>query len=99
MIFQRVKSIEHFFAAFDEKIGLQKLEVIQVNDSKDTLGSGRDRHENIGEGNIPPETFQLYVNQPETKSLPFILEVPGFDVGKKGPDKENIDRFRAFGSA
>ncbi len=85
------EAYDRFFDNFDTSIGLEKLVVIQVNDSKDTLGSFRDRHENIGEGNIPPETFRLYVNEQATKNIPFILETPGFD--KKGPDKKNIDRF------
>ncbi|HRN96732.1 MAG TPA: deoxyribonuclease IV [Candidatus Levybacteria bacterium] len=83
------KSFEQFFLEFDKKIGLEKLEVIHMNDSKDSLGSNRDRHENIGEGQISPEVFTQLLNHPITKDLPFILEVPGFD--KKGPDKKNID--------
>ena len=85
---------EKFFSDFDTKIGLQKLEVFQVNDSKDTLGSFRDRHENIGEGNIPQSTFELLVNHPVTRDIPFILEVPGVD--KEGPNKENVDRLKSF---
>lgn len=85
-----------FIDSFDSSVGLENLVVIQVNDSKDPLGSFRDRHENIGEGTIPPETFRLYLNEPETKNLPFILETPGFD--KKGPDKKNLDLFKNFRS-
>jgi deoxyribonuclease IV len=88
---------KRFFSDFDAKIGLNKLELIQVNDSKDTLGSGRDRHENIGEGNIPTETFVLYLNEPETQNLPFILEVPG--ENKEGPDKKNVAALRKLSRA
>lgn len=77
-----------YFLEFDHKVGLDKLEVFQVNDSKDTLGSFRDRHENIGEGNIPLEEFRLLLNNPKTRDIPFILEVPGED--KKGPDARNV---------
>jgi apurinic endonuclease APN1 len=87
-------SFDTYISEFDEKIGLNRLEVFQINDSKDPLGSYRDRHENIGEGTIPPETFRLLLNDPRTKKLPFILETPGFD--KTGPDKENVDRLKAF---
>ncbi len=79
---------EAFFEEFDQKVGMEKLEVFQVNDSKDPLGSFRDRHENIGMGQIPMEEFRLLVNSPLTKDKPMVLEVPGQD--KKGPDKENI---------
>jgi len=77
-----------FFEEFDQKVGIEKLEVFQVNDSRDPLGSFRDRHENIGEGTIPLEEFRLLVNSPLTSTLPLILEVPGTD--KKGPDENSI---------
>jgi len=83
-----------FFEYFDKHIGIQKLEVFQINDSKDVLGSFRDRHENIGEGTIPNETFRLLTNEQITKYIPFILEVPG--VEKKGPNKEQIEKFTSF---
>lgn len=85
---------EKFFSKFDKEIGLKLLNVIQINDSKDQLGSFRDRHENIEEGTIPPETFRLLLTDLRTKDLPFILETPGFD--KNGPDKENVDRLKSL---
>lgn len=85
---------KQYFDDFEEKVGLDKLELFQINDSKDTLGSFRDRHENLGFGQIPKEEFRLLVNSPLTKDLPMILEVPGLD--KKGPDKENVKRFKAY---
>lgn len=88
------EKFDAFFTDFDEKIGLSKLEVFQVNDSKDSLGSFRDRHENIGEGTIPSETFKLLINDLRTRDIPFILETPGFD--KKGPDKKNVDLLKAY---
>lgn len=78
-----------YFSEFSEKIGTEKLEVLQINDSKDNLGSYRDRHENLGQGNIPMEEFRLIVNENETKNLPLILEVPGFN--KQGPDRQNLE--------
>ena len=78
-----------FFEKFDQLIGLEKLEVFQVNDSKDSLGSFRDRHENIGKGTIGLETFRLLLNNSLTKNIPFILEVPG--ENKSGPNKANVD--------
>jgi apurinic endonuclease APN1 len=83
------EKFDRFFDEFDTKVGLENLEVFQVNDSKDALGSFRDRHENIGEGQIPFEVFRLLLNDTRTKHLPFILEVPGEE--KKGPDKKNIN--------
>lgn len=83
------EKFEKFFEEFDQKVGMEKLEVFQINDSKDELGSFRDRHENLGMGQIPMEEFRLLVNSPLTKDIPMILEVPGLD--KKGPDKANVD--------
>lgn len=88
------EKFEKFFEEFDQKVGIEKLEVFQINDSKDELGSFRDRHENLGMGQIPSEEFRLLINSPITKEKPFILEVPGFE--KKGPDSENIDRFESY---
>ena len=81
--------IEKFIKDFDHKIGLNKLAVWHLNDSRDDFDSGHDRHENIGEGAIGKEEFQLILNHPKLKNLPFIIETPGFD--NKGPDKKNLD--------
>jgi deoxyribonuclease-4 len=78
-----------FFKEFDTKIGLNKLIVFHINDSRDPFNSGRDRHENIGEGTLSLEPFKLLLHDKRTKDLPFIIETPGFDG--KGPDKQNID--------
>lgn len=88
------EKFEQFWTTFDEKIGMDRLEVFQINDSKDLLGSFRDRHENIGEGTIPQSTFRLLMNHSLTKSKPMLLEVPGED--KKGPDAKNIAVLQEF---
>ncbi len=83
------EKLNRFLETFDSLIGLEKLEVFHFNDSKDPFNSGRDRHENIGKGTIPIETFRLIVTHPKLKYLSFIIEVPGFE--DKGPDKKNLD--------
>ncbi len=65
------------------------LKVVHVNDSRDEFGSGRDRHANLGEGQIPPQDFKYFLNYAKVKKLPLILEVPGFD--KNGPDRRNVE--------
>lgn len=84
-----IKQLNNFLLAFDTLIGLEKLELIHANDSKDPFDSGRDRHENLGKGTVPLETFRLLLDHPKTKNLPFIIETPGFD--DEGPDKKNLD--------
>lgn len=89
-----INGFELFFNDFDAKIGLDKLEVIHMNDSRDSFGALRDRHENIGQGFVGISVFKNLLNDSRTKHLPFILEVPGFD--EKGPDKENLDILKEF---
>ena len=81
--------LDAFLVEFDKKIGLQKLVVLHINDSRDPFNSGRDRHENIGEGTLTLEPFKLLIHDKRTQNLAFIIETPGFDG--KGPDKKNID--------
>ena len=86
--------MDAFFDEFEKKIGLKKLIVIHANDSKDLFDSGRDRHENVGEGTLTTQPFKLLLNDERTKNLPFIIETPGFDG--KGPDKKNIDILKSL---
>ena len=79
---------------FDREIGLSRLVAVHANDAKVELGSGVDRHENIGEGHIGIEGFEAIMGHPAFRDVPFILEVPGFD--KKGPDKKNLDRLKSI---
>ncbi len=84
-----------FFNEFDKKIGIHKLIVLHINDSRDPFNSGRDRHENIGAGSLTLAPFKLLVHDKRTSNLPFIIETPGFEG--KGPDKKNIDILKALG--
>jgi deoxyribonuclease-4 len=83
------ESFDAYFNEFDKKIGLDKIAVIHMNDSRDPFGSLRDRHENLKEGFVGENVFWLLLNDKKTRDIPFILEVPGFDGN--GPDKENLD--------
>lgn len=83
---------EAALAKFDELIGLDKMPVFHLNDSKTELGSKRDRHENIGKGFIGEDGFRAILNNPRVKDKVGILEVPGLDG--KGPDKPNLDKLR-----
>ena len=81
-------------AEFDRHIGLDRLVVVHANDAKVEMGSGVDRHDNIGEGYIGIEGFEVIMAHPAFEDVPFILEVPGPD--KKGPDKDNVDRLKVI---
>lgn len=88
------ENLDQFLEAFDSLIGLERLELFHFNDSKDPFNSGRDRHENIGKGTVPIETFRLIMTHPKLKHLPCIIETPGFD--DKGPDKQNLDILKSL---
>jgi len=79
---------------FDRQIGLDKLVAVHANDAKVELGSGVDRHENIGSGFIGTVGFENILSHPTFRNIPFILEVPGFQ--NNGPDKENVDKLKAI---
>ncbi len=61
---------------FDRVIGLERLKVVHVNDSKNPMGSHKDRHANIGFGTIGFDTLNTIVHHEKLKDLPKILETP-----------------------
>ena len=64
------------FEDFDRVIGLERLKVFHINDSKKGLGSRIDRHEHIGKGMLGIEAFRLLLNDKQFKDTPMILETP-----------------------
>lgn len=76
---------------FDEKIGLDRLLVVHVNDSKNECGAHKDRHDNIGYGYIGFATLNAIVHHPKLKDVPKILETPY--IGEHAPYKEEIEMF------
>ena len=66
---------------FDKVIGLNRLKALHINDSKNALGSHKDRHACIGEGHLGISTFDAIVNHPYLKTLPMILETPNDAAG------------------
>ena len=75
----------------DRVIGLKRLDAVHANDSVTGLGSNRDRHANIGAGEIGDEGFRALLHEPRLARLPFILEVPGAGAG---PDAEQVETLR-----
>lgn len=82
---------------FDHLIGLERLKVVHINDSKNVQGAHKDRHENIGFGYIGFEPLHYIVHHPQLATLPKILETPyvGEDKkNKKPPYKFEIDMLK-----
>ena len=71
-----VNDLEGVLEQFDKLIGLDKLHAIHINDSKNPLGSHKDRHACIGDGNIGLAALSAVTNHPQLKHLPFYLETP-----------------------
>lgn len=76
-----LNDFDRVLAEFDEIIGLSKLKVIHVNDSKNINGAKKDRHENIGFGNIGFNILNNIVHHEKLKDIPKILETPYVECG------------------
>ena len=75
----------------DERIGLDRLRCLHVNDSKTPLGSNRDRHDSVGRG-LMGAGLGTFLAHPAFQGLPALLETPGPD--DHGPDAAELKRFR-----
>ncbi|MBM7543217.1 deoxyribonuclease IV [Amphibacillus cookii] len=92
-----VNNFDQVLDDFDKVIGLDRLKVIHVNDSKNEKGAHKDRHENIGFGYIGFEALHYIVHHPQLSHLPKILETPyvGEDKkNKKPPYKFEINMLK-----
>lgn len=93
-----VHQYETTLEQFDDIIGFGYLKVIHVNDSKNPLGSHKDRHENIGFGSIGFETLVRIITDERFATVPKILETPYIPVTKEitlPPYKEEIAMIRS----
>jgi len=78
------KELENTLNNFDKKIGLDKLKIIHINDSKNKFASQKDEHAHIDKGEIGKKAFEMIINHDLLKDIPFILETPQFE----GKDKD-----------
>jgi deoxyribonuclease-4 len=75
----------------DQVVGLKRLKLVHLNDSRDELGSHADRHEHIGKGSLGLEAFRRIVNDPRLAGAAFILETP---KDSDSADKRNLKTVR-----
>jgi deoxyribonuclease-4 len=73
-------AVENTMSLFDELVGLDRMKVVHLNDSKGPLGSNLDRHENIGEGQIGEKGFRSFLRYKGITERPLILETPYSDL-------------------
>jgi deoxyribonuclease-4 len=81
-------SLDAIVAEADEKVGLDRLGALHVNDAAVPLGSSRDRHANIGKGEMGKSGLKWFLSEPRFEGLPATLETPG--PNKKGSDKKEV---------
>lgn len=89
-----VNHLDEVLKEFDEIIGINLLKAIHLNDSKNPLGSHKDRHEKIGLGTIGLEALTKIINHPLLRDLPFVLETPNDNDGYKEEIKLLKERYR-----
>lgn len=75
------EDLDGVLARFDEIIGLEHLHAIHLNDSKNPMGSHKDRHECLGQGSLGFEALENILNHPKLRTLPFYLETPNDSAG------------------
>lgn len=75
----KISEFEEYLNSFDEIIGIDKIKCVHVNDSKNELGSHKDRHENIGFGAIGFDNLLKVIYNPRLSNIPKILETPYVD--------------------
>lgn len=78
-----VNDADSVMEQFDKIIGLDRLYAVHLNDSKNALGSHKDRHELIGKGNIGLDALVKFISRPEIRKLPIVLETPNDIPGYK----------------
>jgi len=86
-----VRDAEVLASVLDEcvqKVGLERLGSLHYNDSRDPLGSNRDRHASVGEGELGDDGCAVFLSEPRFEGLPCVLETPGKE--KHGPSPEEI---------
>ncbi|QBK25962.1 deoxyribonuclease IV [Ureibacillus thermophilus] len=92
-----VEDFDGVLEEFDKIIGLDRIKVVHINDSKNERGARKDRHENLGFGHIGFDALNYIVHHEVFKDIPKILETPwvGSDSkNKKAPYKEEIEMLK-----
>ena len=86
---------EGVWSRFADVIGMERLRLLHLNDSKVALGSRRDRHELIGEGAIGELAFRRIMNDPRFAAVPKVIETPKLGEAEK-TDRLMLERLRSY---
>jgi deoxyribonuclease IV len=82
------KGMDELTDEIEEKVGLERLGSLHLNDSQTPLGANRDRHANVGEGELGEQGCAAFLSAPAFQDLPCLLETPG--ENRSGPTREQI---------
>ncbi len=86
--------LDEWLSAVAAALGPGAVGLVHLNDSKTPFASGRDRHENLGQGEIGGRALARWVRHPALRTVPFVIETPGFE--RQGPDRQNLARARRY---
>jgi len=92
--FTTADGMKSMLSDFERAIGLDRLFLIHLNDSKYEAGSNKDRHEHIGKGEIGAEGIQRILTEPALFNVPVILETPKEGESKLASDKANLKKVK-----
>jgi deoxyribonuclease IV len=90
--FRTRQGYDRMMAAWDDLVGIERIRVMHLNDSKKDLGSRVDRHEHIGQGYIGTKGFEFLLKDHRLAGLPMVLETPKDDDA----DVRNLQTLRSF---
>jgi deoxyribonuclease IV len=80
--------MDQLMREISEKIGVERVGSLHLNDSQAPLGSNRDRHANVGEGELGESGCAAFLSTPALQDLPCVLETPG--ENRSGPTREEV---------
>ncbi len=83
------------WVSFEDALGLERLGLFHMNDSKNPFASRKDRHQHLGEGSLGVEPFRRIVQDPRFLGIPKILETPK-ELDPVGNDLKNLGLLRSF---
>ena len=91
--FRAIESYTTIWQEFDSILGLDLLKCFHLNDSKNDLGSRKDRHEHVGDGFVGLDAFRMILNDPRFRKIPMLLETP-----KSADMHEDVENLRVLRS-
>lgn len=89
------RDYEGVFTRFSDVIGMERLKMLHLNDSKAQLGSHLDRHQLIGEGTIGEDAFRRLMNDDRFRTVPKVIETPKLGDAE-ATDRRMLERLRSY---